>query len=419
MTRSLFWALAVSLFFCLPHPFSLPCFGKIPSPRNVEVDLLSGETLRGNLLEVDGAGKISLKAESGLRSVGLAAVYAIRFPRGDSSSGEGRSFGLFLRGGDYLAGKVIGGDSESLFFDHPLLGRLTIPIDALRIFLPGEPAVPAAFDRYSGQSGDSDVLFKRMEKGSPGEDFIRGTADIFSAQGLTFACALGNVDFPYDKVQAVVISASDKEAAPAPKRGAVALLRGGTGRVSGTVKSFTANRLLLADSLGGDFDLPLDAVAVISFRRESLTYLSDLDPSKVEESPYLGSPSDFLYHFRRDRTVTGRELACGGMRFAKGLGVHSRCRLTYDLKGEFSSFLSRAGLADEVMGLGAHGSMVFRVFLDGRKIYESQVLHGGDGVVKISPLSVKGASRLTLEADWDGGFDSGDRGIWGDALLVR
>jgi hypothetical protein len=63
--------------------------------------------------------------------------------------------------------------------------------------------------------------------------------------------------------------------------------------------------------------------------------------------------------------------------------------------------------------------MVFRVLVDGSERFKSPVLRGGDAPLELPLVNVKGAQTLTLEALYADGFDSGDRGLWGGALLIR
>ena len=59
-----------------------------------------------------------------------------------------------------------------------------------------------------------------------------------------------------------------------------------------------------------------------------MTFLSDLTPAKVEETPYFGH----RLPWRRDVNLTGEPLKINGQSFDRGLAVHSRCILTYDLR---------------------------------------------------------------------------------------
>ena len=189
--------------------------------------------------------------------------------------------------------------------------------------------------------------------------------------------------------------------------------------MTGTFKGLGNGRLRLEGSFLPEFSLSVDVIESIAFRRDSMLFLSDLAPAVVEQAPYLGAAKDFLFPFQRDRSVSGRELVCSGQRFAKGLGVHSRAALTWNLEEPFAFFYAFVGISDETLDLKAHGSIRFRVQVDGRQVFESPILRGGDKTVLLPLIPLKGATSLTLEADFADGFDSGDRGLWGQAFLIR
>ncbi len=78
------------------------------------------------------------------------------------------------------------------------------------------------------------------------------------------------------------------------------------------------------------------------FRGGKMTYLSDLNPSKVEETPFFGH----RLPWRRDVNLLGEPLKMKGQTYERGVAVHSRCVLTYDLNGRYSTFEALVGFDD-------------------------------------------------------------------------
>jgi len=392
------------------------CGTAFGAPRSqAAIFTIDGRCINGGLLDVDKKGALRAECASGVKTIPFAEIHMISFPSAKAGPQTDGAVGVLFQGGDYLTGVLTGGDEEKIVLDNPLLGILDIPIDSLQMLLPGERDIPADFGRYAA-SVDEDVVYRKRPNGY-GEDFINGTVDFFTDKGLNFECSLGLVEFSFDQLNAVVISSAGAE-----RRGdsdTFVLLRGGAGRVTGSFESLADGKLALGGSFLPEFSLSIDVIESISFRRDSMIYLSDLEPTSTEQTPYLGAADDFLFPFRNDRSVSGRELVCGGQRFAKGLGVHSRSVLTWDLEEPFKSFQAFVGISDETLDLKAHGSIRFRVQVDGRAVFESQILRGGDGTVKVPLISLEGAKKLALEADFADGFDSGDRGLWGQAFLIR
>jgi hypothetical protein len=67
----------------------------------------------------------------------------------------------------------------------------------------------------------------------------------------------------------------------------------------------------------------------------------------------------------------GRTLAINGNTYAKGLGVHASSRVKYDLGGGCTTFSAEVGLDDEIRYQNQYGSVVFQVWTDGTKIFDS------------------------------------------------
>ena len=99
---------------------------------------------------------------------------------------------------------------------------------------------------------------------------------------------------------------------------------------------------------GQELNLPAADVLDVKFRGGKVTFLSDLTPSRVEETPYFGH----RLPWRRDVNLLGEPLKINGQSFDRGLAVHSRCILTYDLQGHYSRFEALLGFDDYSRGKG-------------------------------------------------------------------
>ncbi len=107
--------------------------------------------------------------------------------------------------------------------------------------------------------------------------------------------------------------------------------------------------------------------------------------------------------------------ACKVKFYQRGLAVHSRCALTYDLDGQYSTFEAVVGFDDAAKGLGR---VDCRVFADGKEIYANPDLKASGPPVALK-LAVAGAEQLRLLVDFGRGQDTGDRVIWANARLYR
>ena len=111
----------------------------------------------------------------------------------------------------------------------------------------------------------------------------------------------------------------------------------------------------------------------------------------------------------------GNTMTIGGVEYEKGLGVHAPSEVTYYLGGKFSKFTADIGVDDEV---GDRGSVVFQVWADDEKVYESDVVTGSDAAEKVN-VDISGAEELKLVVT-DGGDDKNyDHANWADAKILK
>ncbi len=111
----------------------------------------------------------------------------------------------------------------------------------------------------------------------------------------------------------------------------------------------------------------------------------------------------------------GKAMTLNGTTYAKGLGVHAASEVAFDLGGRYATFRSEIGVDDEV---GGRGSVVFQVWADGQKLYDSGVMTG-DTPTKAVSVRVAGKRRLQLiVTDGGDGIDY-DHANWAGAGLLR
>lgn len=105
-----------------------------------------------------------------------------------------------------------------------------------------------------------------------------------------------------------------------------------------------------------------------------------------------------------NESIGGNPITLNGVVYTNGIGVNSFSGLEYRLGAMASRFQSDIGVDDEV---GTNGSVVFQVYADGLKIYDSGIMTGGAPHQTID-LDVTGVNRLTL------GVNDADDGITND-----
>jgi alpha-galactosidase len=162
----------------------------------------------------------------------------------------------------------------------------------------------------------------------------------------------------------------------------------------------------------------------------------EADRLRAAEAPTHGIWVDSLDMSRISATVirsprgrgagraTGREgaapdappvYALGGVTYSHTVPMQSDRDLSIDLKGQAERFASMVGIDSSVPA--GRGSVVFGVWVDGRKVADSGVLRGGDAP-KLVSADLKGGRKLTLAVIDANDGTGNDTANWGGALLM-
>ncbi|MBL4849909.1 MAG: NPCBM/NEW2 domain-containing protein [Planctomycetes bacterium] len=360
------------------------------------------------------------------REIPLDTVKAIRFRRARTKGGAAR---LVLTNGDFIRGVVEAGDEDNLGFRSKSLGSRKISMELVRALVPGgrTPAEERTLLAKLKPSDEVDWVLLDNGGKSSGSIVSISAGKIAIDTDTQDGDGMGQLSFDVSKVHLVSIAplGEEKEDTSDNLLG-VALLHDGT-TLRGELVSLDDKTLTILHPLAGGKGLRISRkeVAKISLQGGRFAYLSDLQPAGVEQR----FPSEFTYEvdvwgFKRDRSVAGGPLRLGGKTFAKGLGVHSYCKLTYRLGKRYSKFKATIGLDDSVKYLGepGFGGVVFRVLVDGKPATEYP---NGISIKKGRPaqaieVKLSGKQTLTLIADFDPvSLHVLGRANWADAHLIR
>ncbi len=111
----------------------------------------------------------------------------------------------------------------------------------------------------------------------------------------------------------------------------------------------------------------------------------------------------------------GTPLRIGSNTYEKGLGHHANGEITVNLRGEYREFLAAIGV--QWQG-GGRGSVIFRVEVDGKRVFESKPVSDSTPVQELK-IPVAGARQLRLIASDAGDGIGCDMANWAEARLVR
>lgn len=112
----------------------------------------------------------------------------------------------------------------------------------------------------------------------------------------------------------------------------------------------------------------------------------------------------------------GNTLTINGETFKKGLGVHAPSEIVYFLGGNVAKFQSKIGVDDE-MSDASPSSIVFQVWGDGKKLYDSGLMTARDDA-KTVDVNVEGIELLKLVVTDGGNGNASDHGDWADAKFI-
>ena len=178
--------------------------------------------------------------------------------------------------------------------------------------------------------------------------------------------------------------------------------------ISGKWKDLDTSTWKIVSKWGQELNLPAGDVQGVRFRGRKGHV-----PFRSHAREGRGS-ADFGHRFpwRHDVNLLGEPLKINGQGFDRGLAVHSRCILTYDL-GRAILDLKRCGFRRRFSGQRSRRLPCFR--RQQGDLLESRPLRH-EPPIKLS-LPIVGARQLRLHIDYGRGQDTGDRVIWAKLAL--
>ncbi|MCX7800820.1 MAG: NPCBM/NEW2 domain-containing protein, partial [Fimbriimonadales bacterium] len=117
---------------------------------------------------------------------------------------------------------------------------------------------------------------------------------------------------------------------------------------------------------------------------------------------------------RRNRSVDGNPLSIGGAKFGTGVGTHANSTLTVVVSGKAERFRAKVGVDDEV---GDRGSVEFLVLADGKPVWRSGVMRGGQPAQSCD-VPLQGARTVELRVSDAGDGIDHDHANWAEAVLI-
>jgi hypothetical protein len=313
-----------------------------------------------------------------------------------------------LTGGDTMHGYITHWSDQklSIALDSPARQTLDLPTEQLAELWTGTDADQAKAKALSADASTNDVVFVRKQSNVVP---VKGVALGIAGDALEFRYGGEDRKISLNRIVGIVMSRGGRKTPAESFRQSVALHNGDT--LVGKWISLKNNTAILQTNWGQSLSVSIGDVDRIDCQGGRVVFVSDLKPAKVLQVPFFGR----VIPFRLDCGLDGGPLKLSDGIYTKGIAVHSRCVLEYELHGGYTRFRSKVGFEQPS---GQIGRAAIRVLADGKPIFANPDARGQDKPASID-CDVTGAQTLTLEVDFGKGDDAGGRVIWANARLLR
>jgi len=317
---------------------------------------------------------------------------------------------ILLRNGDLLKGTILSGDDTKLKLKTSALGEVELEnhfIDGISFTIKDGPAadVVESFMKAPAPKGEDQLLL-------PKGDIVSGFVEKFSEKDFTFNVGGQSRQFAFDAIAGFRLAPLKDYQKHTDFRATLNLRDGSS--VTGKLTGLKEKTIAFESISGQEWRAESSGLKSITFQGGKLVYLSDLKPKDVDQKPYVGG-MPVVYGWRRDLAATGEKLTINGKQYARGLGVHSYSRLSYDLNGQFAKLLVDVGLDATA---AAAAVCYWKIVADGKEL-AAGTAKAGDPPQTIRK-DLDGVKTLELICDYGADDDdAGDHFDWANARLIK
>ena len=370
----------------------------------VAVEQNDGEEVSGKLTA------ISADSVSVGKTIAIKEIAQIKFP-GALSTGVLSSPLVVLRNEDSIAQvTIVSATDTKLKLKTSWLDEFEVEfkaIDALVFYAGAAKKMPEGLDALLKTPPPKEDLLLTLK----GES-ISGFYEKLSEKEVTFNAGGQPRPYPIEQVAALRLAVTEKYEPNKALNATLQLVDGSRLTIKPVEVEAAHLKVLALD--GQSFRIHEAGIVSLKFSGGRMVYLSALKPKSVEEKAYVGG-APVVFTWRKDRSSANGPLKIGDTVYEKGLGVHSYCKLVYELNGEYAKFLTDVGMDASAP---AKAECAFKVMVDGKeRVAGIAKAGGGKNVLKID---LNGAKELELICDFGPDDDDmGDRLDFGKARLIK
>jgi hypothetical protein len=386
---------------------------------NIDATILKVDesSVGGKILSMDGK-QLTMKTDKESKSIPLADVQEITLkPGGSNSSNSNDSSSsksglgqarIELANNDHFKGAIKKWEEKKLAIALAAAPSVTVdvPIDQARQLWLGTPDQVKKAQALNEKPGVEDIAFVAKDDQIIA---VRGISLGIDGESLKFRFNDQERKIAVNRLAGLTFGRS--EDAPVDRAFHQAFQFSNDDVITGNWTGLTKDSATATTLWGDEMKLPVKQLARIRAANGRVVYLSDLKPTQVEQVPYF----DRMLTYRVDKALNGKPLQLTEGAVAKGIAVHSRTVLHYDLGGQFDEFRCKLGFQQPE---GKLGQADVRVLGDGKAIFEKADAKGDQPSADVN-VKVGGVKELVLEVDFGKNQDVGDRVVWGNARLLR
>jgi hypothetical protein len=397
----------------------------------VTVEPLEGKPLHGRLVELSGT-KLVIENASGLQTLDPKLLQSVEFESAPVS--ERPLVWVDLIDGSLLPGRSFqsaGGKASLESLQGERTDIATRSIRAIR-FLPQPSEVAAQWQDLLKLEPTGDMVVLRKtgmreveEEGKAPRtvtetvlDQLEGTILEVTPAGAKFDFDGDKIDVKREKMEGIIFLQPVKRTLPA----ALCRLKTTDGSIwSVRTLELKGEMVMLATTAGVTKSLPLASLSQIDFGVGNLLYLADMD-QELSQGEISFQPKNMVSSFkqltapRKNKSAGGEPLSIKGVKYAKGLSLHSRTRLDVRVPEGYRQFLALAGVDDSA---GPAANFQLLILGDNKELYKKQF----SAEQAVEPLAIKldlsGIRRLTVVVDEGSGQDFGDALVLANARLSK
>ncbi len=397
---------------------------------DVSVKSLDNSTQSGRLVSLDSQ-QVVIETDGERKTLLLEELIGLNMTSAPAASTETPSAWVQLDDGSLLMAQnyaVAGGTVRSQLLGGGQFEAKSTAVRWVRLKQQTEEQAAEWAKVIKADVGGDLIVIRKNER----IDYLEGVVGDITADVVNFRLDSEWVPVRRERVEGVVYFNANRIAPPA-SAGVVHDAAGS--HLNAVDLALADDGLTITIANGVKLVRPLDTIRQIDFSAGKIQYLSELEPRLIEWTPFFSPVADdpqlaALYQPRMNLpisndTIRGDEALLQLRKtnddgvpeihtYTKGIALHSRTRITWQLPDSFSSLKALAGIDARYRNLG---DVELVIEGDGKELFRADI-SGRDEPLPLD-IDLTGVRRLTILVDFGKNLDIGDHLNLCNARVVK